>query len=325
MGYKPTYIKGFEAGLVQSRVNFIIPEDAYPILQNAYVWRERIKRKQGVELLGRLRRLLSAVAAGTYTTITGTNTLNIFTGLGVLATQPNAELQLPSTTPITITFAAPISQSLSTGSSDSGTLVVTGAGPITAATISFATGIITITASAPVGPANVTFTGAYYPGLPVMGLRSRELNNINNEMLIAFDEIYAYRFVGTQWIEFIPGTTWKGDDSDFFWSTNYWVSAANLKLFWVTNFSGTGGDPIRYTDGLTWTDFAPTINAAGDVLAQCLALLPFRGRLLAFNTLEGPNLAGSTAFFQRIRWSAIGSPLTMDSWRDDIRGKGGGS
>jgi len=63
-GYVPTYIRGMEAGLVQSRQNFIIPDDAYPVLENAYVWRERIKRKQGANLLGRLRRDLTSQSIG---------------------------------------------------------------------------------------------------------------------------------------------------------------------------------------------------------------------------------------------------------------------
>jgi hypothetical protein len=320
-GYQPLKITGMTTGLVQEREQFILPNDAYPVLQNAFVWRERIKRKQGYELLGRLRRVLTSESIGNYTTTIGTNTLNIFTGLGVAASQPDAEIEVGSISNITITFAAPIGQSL-TDTTGTGTLTVVGAGPITSATINYSTGVISITGSAVIGPAAATFTGAYYPKLPVMGLRSRELNNINSEMLIAFDQIYAYRFV-TGWQEFIPGTTWTGNDSDFFWSTNYWVNAANNKLFWVTNFSGTGGDPIRYTDGTTWTNFAPTINAAGDVLAQCLCILPFRGRLVTFNTLEGANLAASVSYPQRIRWSAIGDPLAVDAWKDDIRGKGG--
>jgi hypothetical protein len=162
-----------------------------------------------------------------------------------------------------------------------------------------------------------------------MGLRSEELNAINNERLVAFDTIYAYIYGATGWQEFIPGTTWTGTDYNFFWSTNYW-NVNNNKLFWATNFSGTVGDPIRYTDATTWTDFAPTINAAGDVLAQCLCILPFRGRLVVFNTFEGPNLLNSVQYPQRIRWASIGNPIPnpaavppFEPWLDDVRGKGG--
>ena len=334
MGYSPLRITGNETGLVQSREEFLLPNDAYPILQNAFVWRERILRKKGYQLLGRLRRILTTTSIGNISSGgAGTFTFNIFTGMGILATQPNAEIQPGSVSmPLIIAIGAPISQTL-TDITGNGTFVVTGAGFITSAKIDYATGVLSITFSGAAGSSAATITGAYYPGLPVMGLRSRELNNINNEQLVAFDQVYAYIFGSTGWQEFIPGTTWTGDDSDFFWSTNYFVGDGNQKIFWVTNFSGTSGDPIRYTNGTTWINFSPTVDAGGDHLTQCLALLPFRGRLIAFNTLEGANLGTSIAHTNRIRWAAIGTPFSdvsaivttvnPNAWRDDIRGQGG--
>lgn len=320
MTYTPLYIKKPETGLVQSRPEFILPDDAFPILENAYVWRERIKRRQGLATLGRLRRVFTGSSLG----LSGASpwSFNIYsTIVPPIIPEANAEIEVGS---VQITIGAvvlidqgdgtlqtnPVSGVSGTINYLNGNVVITGAGAGVASTINF----------------------NYFPALPVMGLRGRELNSINVEQTIAFDTVYAYRYL-TGWEEFIPGTTWSGTDSDFFWSTNYWISAGNSKIFWVTNFSGTGGDPIRYTDGSVWIDFAPQIDAVGTLLTQCLAMLPFRGRLVTFNTLEGANLATSVSFPQRIRWAAIGNPFTTvsaivttvnpNAWRDDIRGQGG--
>lgn len=320
--YKPLKILGMTTGLVQEREKFLLPNDAYPTLQNAFVWRERIKRKQGYELLGRLRRKFTAVSIG----MSGASpwSFNLFAVVTPAITETDKSLQ-PGSVVIAIggiTFT------------DQGNGTLTSATGGNSGTINYATGAIVLTHTAGAGVAT-TATFNYYPGLPAMGLRTRELNTTNNEMMIAFDQTYAYRFVtgGGGFQEFIPGTTWTGNDSDFFWSTNYWVGDGNQKIFWVTNFSGVSGDPIRYTNGSAWIDFTPQINAAADLLTQSLGLLPFRGRLLAFNTFEGASLATSTNFPQRIRWSRIGTPFTIASsvvtpvdangWRDDIPGKGG--
>ena len=325
-GYQPLKITGSETGLVQEREEFILPEDAYPVLENAFVWRERIKRRQGLETLGRLRRTETFAPFNRTLTLPSPNTVNLINRLGLEAT---AEIQPGNITPIVITYGG---QTL-TDSTGLGVFTIAPAGNITAATINYSTSVITLTFTAGFGPSPMVVTLAYYPGLPVMGLRTRELNAINIEQLIAFDQVYAYFFNAGFWQEFIPGTVWTGSDSDFFWSTNYWIGDANRKIFWVTNFTGPLGDPIRYTDGSQWVDFAPQIDAGGSVLAQCLAMLPFRGRMVVFNTWEGLNLGASVNFPNRIRWAEIGNPFTIvspivstvvaDAWRDDIRGKGG--
>jgi hypothetical protein len=310
-GYKPTKIAGMETGLIQSREEFLLPNDAFPTLENAYIWRERIRRKLGTQLLGRLRRLFTAVSIGN----SGASvwSINAYSSMVPPVTpEATAQIEIGS---VSISIGAIVFVDDGDGNLSSVT-------PGNSGTINYLNGNISLTHTAGAGiPSTITF--GYFPGLPVMGLCDRELTATNNEMLIAFDTKYAYRRGGTGWIEFIPGTTWTGNDSDFFWTTNYWVSATNQKLFWATNFSGTTGDPMRYTDGTTWTDFAPALDdPATTYLQQALILIPFRSRLLAINTLEGATLGGSTAYPNRIRWAAIGSPITSTAWNQVI-GKGG--
>ena len=315
MTYTPLNISGNETGLVQNRQNFLLPPDAYPTLENMFLFREGLVRKSGSILLGRLRRVLTAQALG------NTDGLGAFTGnlITVFSLEADADIQVGSVS---------VFDTVNTYT-DNGDGTLTGA-PGGTGTINYTTGAITITGGAIASALTVDFN--YYPNLPVMGLRKREKNEINAEETIAFDTTYAYTFVG-QWVEFIPGTTWTGNDSDFFWTTNYWVGVGNRKIFWATNFSGITGDPIRYTNALVWVDFAPIINTANDRLTQCLCMLPYRGRMVVFNTFEGQSLATSVQFRQRIRWAAIGNPFTevsaavtvvnANAWRDDIRGQGG--
>ena len=297
-------------GLIQERVNFIIPDDAYPILENAYVWRERIRRKQGSQLLGRLQRILTGEVLGN----SGASpwSFNIFALASI--TETTAQIN-PGTVVIYLGTDTFTDQGDGTLERQDGNL---------ASTINYQTGAITLVTLEPAGTAT-TADFNYFPGLPVMGLRTRETNNINNEQTVAFDTKYAYQFSGGIWQEFIAGTTWSGTDDNFFWSTNYWTNNTNEKLFWVTNFSGPSGDPIRYTNGPSgsWTDFAPQIDGTPTYLTQSLTITPYRSRLVVCNTYEGANLASSVNYPQRIRWAAIGNPLTTNAWRDDIPGQGG--
>lgn len=316
-GYVPLYISGQETGLVQSRVESILPNDAYPVLENAFIYRERIKRKQGLGELGRLRRVFTGLSLGNSTAVTWS--FNIYsTVTPAITPEATAEIEAGS---VEITVGAVVFV-------DQGDGTLTSVTPLNSGTINYQTGAVVLTLTPGVTASTIDFN--YFPGLPVMGLRQRELNAINAEMTIAFDTVYAYRF-SNGWQEFITGTTWTGSNSDFFWTTNYWVGDLNLKIFWATNFSNN--DPIRYTNGTAWIDFEPTINAAGDKLEKALLMFPFRGRMVVANTYEGQDLATSVNFRQRIRWAAIGTPFSdasaivttvnAEAWRDDIRGRGG--
>lgn len=312
--YIPLKIVGNATGLVQDRQNFLLPNDAYPVLQNAYIWREQIKRKDGWQLLGRLQRFFSLASLGTSSASPWS--FNIYTLLSI--TEPNAQINPGSVVIVvggTITFT------------DNGQGIFTSVTPGNSGTINYETGAVILITTAGVGTAT-TVTLGYFPGLPVMGIRQYDLAKTNQQTSIGFDTKYSYIYANG-WSEWIPGTTWTGNDIDFFWTTNYWMVAGN-RLFWVTNASGINGDPIRYSNGSAWTDFIPQVDAT-NYLQQCLCILPFRNRLLVFNTLEGTSntfpLASSTRYTQRIRWSGITDPTIQTgptgAWRDDIRGLGG--
>ena len=335
-GYSPLKITGTTTGLVQDREEFILPDDAYPTLQNAYVFRERIVRKKGVLNLGQLRRQVSVnghnLTAGSF---------NLLSGLGL-------ETATGSIAPGSINITGGTDLTVYTDPGGTGTLTATG-GTGTGGTINYSTGVITITGG---GVEAITGTIGYYPGLPVMGVRLQELQNSAVDDTIFFDQKYAYTYNGgtMQFQEFITGTTWNAaglntTGTNFFFSTNYWISAnppfgtSGQKLFWVTNGSGGNAtpDPPRITDGSSWIDFTSGSWSQIDAtttLFNWLCMLPFRGRMVTFNTWEGLTGGGATSATQysnRIRWADIGNPFinfaagppATGSWRDDVRGKGG--
>lgn len=230
-------IADFITGYETDRQPFLIKNDAFPVLNNSYIWRGRILRKRGTDFLGRLQRNLTAQALGN-TDGAGNFTGNIFTILGISATQPNASIVLAGLT-ITVgaqTFAAPISPD--------GTLVGSTGG---SGTINYATGAITLTGAALATPVTITF--GYYPSLPVMGLEDFDISLINQELLISFDTRYSYGFnQGTNIfydVTFYKNSgvafNWNGQNYDQFYSKNYLGvntiadSADKTGCLWVTN------------------------------------------------------------------------------------------
>jgi hypothetical protein len=331
MSYQPHYIASFEndSGFSNYYEPFLLPEKAFPKLEDAVCWRGKVKRNPGYQFLGRLRRSFTTASLGN----SGASpwTFNIYTTLvapiGPITGEPNAQIEtdaIAAPDPLTnrLTIAIGVITFVDQGD---GTLL--SATPGNSGTINYVTGSVTLTHTAGAGVAT-TISFAYFPGMPVMGLRLRELPAINSEDMIAFDQKYAYIFnqVNNEFQELLIGTTWSGSNSEFFWSTNYYKNA-NGSLFWATNSNMTGAtqDPIRYYDGVAWTTFAPLITAA-DTLYQSEIILPYKGRLLFLNTWEGTTVGGigaATNFPQRVRWSWFGDPLNVGAFRSDQVGKGG--
>ena len=331
MSLQPYYISGFNNGLINNKKPFLLPDQAFQLMENAYCWRDRIVKREGLQLMGRLQRDFTAQAQAD---ADGTSDYDIADLLASFrANEPNAELR-PGSVVITLDSGGG-NETVFTDQSD-GTLLRTSgtAYDIDPGTfINYITGAIHIEWDAGGTPPNLTSVDAdfsYYPGLPVMGIIQRERADINNEQTIYFDTIYAYTWSGTAFSEYITGTTWSGSDSDFFWGDNYRGSDAFSRLLFVTNFfvdqNNMTYDPIRYTNSSTWTDFAPLVSAT-DKLYQARIIIPYYGRLLALNTWEGAT--GSTSdnwdnYFNRCRFSQLGDPTDLtNAWRSDVFGRGG--
>ena len=340
--YQPHYISAFDdnSGWQTYDDAFQLPEKAFPILENAYVWRNKVQKRNGFTNLGRLRRLMTAQSLG----LTGASpwSFNIYTVLAITGEpfaeiQPGADATHPS---VIITIVGPIVFA------DDGTGNLLSVTPGNLGTINYATGDVVLTHTAGAGVAT-TIDFAYYPALPCMGLRRQETDVINEENMIAFDTKYAYLYTPGNLIELssTTSTTWNGTNYQFFWSVNYWRDTKG-KLFWTTNFNAVNPitDPIRYYNTVTWKDFTPIV--AADALAannpatlyQARILLVYKNRLVAMNTYE--TVGGSTTLIyhpNRIRFSQNGDPTivgvvagaapikwtTVGAWASDIPGYGG--
>lgn len=316
---QPYLITSFSEGFQNDKKPFLLPDTAFQTLENAYTWRDRIVKRQGNKFLGRLRRVFVDADLG----ITGASpwTFTIYSQLATpISGEPQAQI-VPGSVKIIIDDI-PIITFQDQGD---GTLLADVDPTNNFGTINYITGSVTLTLiTTPAGTA-ATISFKYYPGLPVMGIPQREIANINNEQTIFFDTKYAYIHGGIDFQEWIPGTTWNGDDADFFWSTNYRGSTPESRLFFTTNDKVDSGSPMRYTDGATWTTFAPLVSTL-NTLFQAKILIPYYGRLLALNVWEGTtagSYASSVNIFNRCRFSQIGDPTAVDAWRSDIFGKGG--
>lgn len=314
-------IAPYKSGLETNQKSWLITEDAFFELQNAYVFRGRVRKRFGTKLMGathlqsRLRASLAAGGAGIgITTGGGAAVGNVRTILG--------DLTLPLN----------VGQSFSVGMAVY-TVISNVAGP-QAMLATQGTGTFNITNG------DFTITGApaltavfFYPGFPVMGLTQYESGAVNNHPSYAFDTRYAYVFTPNVGWDRSGIAIWNGDDLNFFWATN-WQGVAGIPVLFVTNFNatvptpGATDDPIWYmVPANTWTAaaganafyFMPNggLIQTGPYVKTARIIVPFKNRLLLLNTVENDNSGGAgvnTAYVNRVRFSFNGSPFARNAW-----------
>lgn len=223
-------ISNFSTGYETDREPFIINNDAFPTLINAYVWRGRILKKKGTSLLGRLRRDLTSQNLGV-TDGFGVFIGNIFTILGLNTISPDESI-VPGS--ITVTIGA---QVFTENIPFDGTLTNAGTGT---GSINYNTGALIINTDPALPATAVLINFSYFPNLPVMGLEDFERLNVNFPDLVAFDTRYSYQYNQTTQL-FYDTTFYKNSGSPFTFA------GTNFQQFWSTNYQGamwvTNGNP----------------------------------------------------------------------------------
>lgn len=308
MSFKPLLIAPIKSGVQENVDSWMIPEDAFIHLDNAFIEQGRVRKKPLYELLGRLAKAVTAESLGVAPGPTYSGTL---AQVGIV---PGSLI---------------ITDGVKTATDD-GTCGFSG--DVTAGTINYATGAYSITFDGATVAA-VEADYSWYPMLPCMGLHTYEKAAVNYEDTIAFDTTASYIFdsASTQFTHItgaaVPNdNVWSSNNSQFFSTCNHWYDASNNRLFWAVNgkAQNTNKDGIKFYNGTQWEALRPVINAAGAFLEGASVIIPYKNMLFVMNTIE--NGGAAVNYGNRVRWCQNGTPLISveaDAWRQDINGKGG--
>ncbi len=312
-------ISPINTGLQTDTKPWQILDDAFSYLQNAYVFRGRVRKRFGSLLMG-----------------TTPQSSQLRVNLGNTDGSGNASFSAPGAN-----FAR-LGEQFSVGGQiftvyQVGTpaaMLSTGAAT---GTFNTSTGAVVITGAA-------AATAVYfYPGLPVMGITQYLIGAVNNHPTYAFDTSFAYVYItGTGW-ERSGNAVWDGSNTNYFWTSN-WTGIPGVILLFVSNFNFTLGagapaltdDPIWYLNRIAGVDtwvaregssaangifFLPGggVIGAGPFVQTARIIVAFRNRQILLNTVENDNSGGggtgtATQYKNRARFSINGSPLARNAW-----------
>lgn len=346
MPYDRFLIAPLNTGLKTDVRPWLIPEDAFTQLNNAYIFRGRIRKRfgstymlDGVPLSSRLG--ITVATTDGSGNVSGTVPGSVF--------QPGQAFSVGNEI-FTVYQTGTPADMLDTGSA-------------TVKTYNTNNGAFVINGAAAMTPV------IFYPSTPVMGLDVYELGQINNQPSLAFDTQFAYLYNGSNWLRVVPTSginpVWHGDDLNFFWCSNWSGITADQVVLFISNFNASVGTPSVTDDpiwaysteftgaNIPWLPFGYSPNAtinpanlqpytvtqttmsggghAGDTIVSfvqtALIVLPFKDRLILLNTIETTVTSTptgvtpsqytggtNTQYVNRCRYSINGSPFADGAW-----------
>ncbi len=318
MAYQPFLISAFRTSLDQSLEPWILPQDAFQTIINAFIHDGVVSKRAGTQIFG-------------YMVYASTATAKIIT---------NAD-------PGQISVDDP------TGLSDGDWFQIRSAAGMTEINnqtyqIANIVGPTFDIQDIYGNPIDTTAFGVYVgggslfvvPKLPIMGIRTF-IDTANAMQLLIFDTRRAAKYnSGTGVFDPLDiADIFAGTASSFISSAAFGKTQSfGTSTFYFTNFNGDTSlsiSPMRlYTTGAVTTTFipdtTPTLGTRNYVIASQF-IFSIRQRLLLLNTVESDTLPAGvpptgtgTNYAQRMRWSRANNPAaTGSNWDEVTPGNGG--
>jgi len=276
MGYQPFLIAPFQTGLDTDLEPWLLPQDAFPNIENGHIHHGVIEKRSGYAKLGDIvhqdqtnwKITAASNANPCQLTLTSTAGLSIGDEIEIRNVTGMVQLNGNRYTIATTNFTGTTLELDGIDTSD-------------------------VTEFIPY----VALGDVYLiPGDRVMGIE-RYITSGNIKEMLAFDTMRASVYDSTN-LRFNPldsADIMDGDDTDYIWAAN-WAStastaAATLYRLYFTNGKALSGglNGIRYySGGTTTTSLAPSINGV-TTINGCKLIFAIRQRLLLLHTFEGAN------------------------------------
>ena len=320
-------IAPLQTGLQKNLSPWLINDDAFSLLKNAYIFRGRVRKRYGAILTG-----INATSGKEQLHSRMRIALSGGSGVGTTDGSGNATGTVPGS-------VFKVGQMFSIGD-EIFTVSETGTPGTMLTTGSATTHTYDTTNGAYVFAGATASTQIYfYPSEPITGIIQYESADIFDDKTFVFDTQFVYEYDGSSWDKSGPSSgNFHGGDSSFFTGANWQGTSSNtinlfVSNFYVVNRSGStsaNDDSMWYYNGSTWATFVPKflVSGAGNTVANARLIKVFKDRLLLLNTIE-TDAAGTThsQFVNRCRFSQNGSPFPVNTaWLEpnEVGATGGG-
>lgn len=294
-------IAPFQTGIQTDIKPWLAPEDAFERMENAYIFRGRVRKKFGFDWTGK-----DEYATRTKVKMGTSTSSGFFTApIDTLDLKPGHIFKIGEEV-----FTVPKWQK---GATSIPLLISKDA---TRAVIDFTTNRLSVSAS------EASKDVYFFPSLPIMGIFEMEVKQLNAKKPIVFDTKHAYTFSESNgWVQF-GDKTFNGKQTDFFSGASFFGDSLDETFFYAVN--GVTADKFMYIkeNGTNVEQFKPHLKLENGTslgyIHSCKVIKTFANRLFAFNTFEDTDTDSNIINYPyRIRLSPIGirgSGASNDIW-----------